>query len=224
MKILCIDDEPLALQLLVSMLEGEPGVETLHSFSGASDALSCAKTTSFDIAFVDIMLGGANGLDFSQSLRAMQPQCKIIYCTGYPQYAIESINRGIVDGYLLKPVEESRIVELLNRYRGQKALTVSSSGKQLSISDRLGQSVLFERRKTMQLFELLLARNGQGMSVDELCDSIWEHKADMIYKNRQYLYALTHDLSSTLKNHEASEVLIKTADGYALDMSQIKME
>ena len=224
MNLLCIDDEPLALRLMTSMLEGKSEVDRVQSFDNAADALSCAETEAFDVAFVDIMLGTSNGLDFAGSLRALQPNCKIIYCTGYPQYAIESINRGIVDGYLLKPVEESRIVELLNRYRGQKALTVSSSGKQLSISDRLGQSVLFERRKTMQLFELLLARNGQGMSVDELCDSIWEHKADMIYKNRQYLYALTHDLSSTLKNHEASEVLIKTADGYALDMSQIKME
>ena len=105
MNILCIDDEPLALRLLVSMLKEKPGVETINSFDNTEDAISFAKTNEIDIAFVDIMLGNSNGLDFAQSLRTIQPGCKIIYCTGYPQYAIESINRGIVDGYLIKPVE-----------------------------------------------------------------------------------------------------------------------
>ena len=115
MNILCIDDEPLALRLLVSMLKDKPGVDTLHSFDNTAGALACAKSESIDIAFVDIMLGSANGLDFAQSLRSLQPGCKIIYCTGYPQYAIESINRGIVDGYLLKPIEENQIQEILIR-------------------------------------------------------------------------------------------------------------
>ena len=222
MKILCIDDEPLALRLIVNMLEGKPDVGTLRSFSSASDALSCAKTTPFDIAFVDIMLGGANGLDFSQSLRAMQPQCKIIYCTGYPQYAIESINRGIVDGYLLKPVEDRQLQAILDRYRVRKPLSVSVSGVQLGIFDRHGQPVVFVRRKTMQLFSLLLERDGQEMTTDELCELLWEHKADLIYKNRQYLYSLTNDLSNALKEHNALEVFIRTAEGYALDVSQIE--
>ena len=222
MKILCIDDEPLALRLIVNMLEGKPDVGTLRSFSSASDALSCAKTTPFDIAFVDIMLGGANGLDFSQSLRAMQPQCKTIYCTGYPQYAIESINRGIVDGYLLKPVEDRQLQAILDRYRVRKPLSVSVSGMQLGIFDRHGQPVVFVRRKTMQLFSLLLERDGQEMTTDELCELLWEHKADLIYKNRQYLYSLTNDLSNALKEHNALEVFIRTAEGYALDVSQIE--
>ena len=113
MNILCIDDEPLALRLLVSILKDKPDVETLHSFDNISDALAFAKTTDIDIAFVDIMLGNENGLDFAENLRAIQPNCKIIYCTGYSQYAIESINRGIVDGYLLKPIEEKQIEEIL---------------------------------------------------------------------------------------------------------------
>ncbi len=224
MNILCIDDEPLALRLMVSMLEGKPDVGTLRSFSVASDALSCAKTTTFDIAFVDIMLGGASGLDLAQSLRAIQPRCKIIYCTGYPQYAIESINRGIVDGYLLKPVEDRQLQEILGRYRARRPLKVSGGGMQLCVFDRYGQPVVFARGKTMQLFSLLLERDGQGMTTDELCELLWEHKADMIYKNRQYLYSLTNDLSNTLKEHDALEVFIRTAEGYALDVSQIEKE
>ena len=222
MKILCIDDEPLALRLMVSMLEDKPDVGTVCSFSVAADALSCAETTPFDIAFVDIMLGGANGLNLAQSLRAMQPHCKIIYCTGYPQYAIESINRGIVDGYLLKPVEDRQLQAILDRYRARKPLTVSLSGMQLAVFDRHGQPVVFVRRKTKQLFSLLLERNGQEMTTDELCELLWEHKADQIYKNRQYLYSLTNDLSNALKEHNASEVFIRTAEGYALDVSHIE--
>lgn len=223
MNILCIDDEPLALRLLVSMLKDKPGVDTLHSFDNTADALACAKSESIDIAFVDIMLGSANGLDFAQSLRSLQPGCKIIYCTGYPQYAIESINRGIVDGYLLKPIEENQIQEILIRGGQKKPLTVSGRGKQLNIVDRQGQQLTFTRRKTVQLFSLLLERKGQDATVDELCEQLWEHKASMIYKNRQYLYSLVSDMSATLKDHDAQEVFIKTTNGYALDMSKIEI-
>ena len=113
MNILCIDDEPLALRLLVNMLKDKPNVEKIHSYDNTADAIICAKTEKIDIAFVDIMLGNENGLDFAENLRSLQPNCKIIYCTGYSQYAIESINRGIVDGYLLKPIEEKQIEEIL---------------------------------------------------------------------------------------------------------------
>ena len=45
----------------------------------------------------------------------------------------------------------------------------------------------------------------------------------MIYKNRQYLYSLVSDLSAALKEHDAPEALIRTANGYALDMAQIEI-
>lgn len=224
MKVLCIDDEPLALRLLVSILKDQPGIEVLHSFSSADEALASAKTTAYDIAFVDIMLGDSNGLDLAQDIRSIQPSCKIIYCTGHPQYAIESINRGIVDGYLLKPIEEMQLQNVLDKYRVQKSLAIRVEGPQLHIFDRYGKSVVFKRKKTIQFFSFLLEREGKNAAVDEICEYLWEHKADLIYKNRQYLYSITHDLSNTLKEHDASEVFVRTAEGYALDMSQIEME
>ena len=223
MNVLCIDDEKLALRLMVSMLQNKPEIEKIHSFDNTADALACAKNEDIDFAFVDIMLGSANGLDFAQRLRAMQPNCKIIYCTGYPQYAIESINRDIVDGYLLKPVEEKQIQEILDRTCVPKLLTITGSGMQISIIDRHGQPVIFARRKTLQLFSAFLEFGGVEATVDELCEHLWEHKADLIYKNRQYLYSLVNDLSSTLKEHGAQEVFIKTPNGYALDISQIEI-
>lgn len=223
MNILCIDDEPLALRLMVSMLEDISDVETLHSFANTSDALDCAKTENIDIAFVDIMLGSANGLDFAQNLRTMQPACKIIYCTGYPQYAIESINRGIVDGYLIKPIEEKQIKEMLNNMCMQKLLTVTGSGNQIHIVDRQGQAVVFKRRKIVQLFSLLLKQRGEEATVDELCEQMWDHNKELISKNRQYLYSLVNAMSDTFKEHDAQDVLVKTSNGYALDMSQIKI-
>ncbi|MBQ0040762.1 MAG: response regulator [Clostridiales bacterium] len=223
MNILCIDDEPLALRLLVSMLQDKPNVEKLHSFDNTADALACAKTEKIDIAFVDIMLGSANGLDFAQNLRSLQPNCKIIYCTGYPQYAIESINRGIVDGYLLKPIEEKQIEEILNSICAHKLLTVTGSGNQIHIVDRQGQPVVFKRRKIVQLFSLLLEQKGEDATVDELCEQLWDHKKELISKNRQYLYSLVNAMSDTFKEHDAQGVLVKTANGYALDMSQIEI-
>lgn len=161
MKILCIDDEPLALRLLVSMLQERSDVTEICSFDNSADALAAAENTEFDIALVDIMLGNDSGLDFAESLRTMQPGCKIIYCTGYSQYAVESINRGIVDGYLLKPIEDQKLQEIIDKYRKKKVLTVKSSGMHLQVFDSHGQTVTFNRSKTMLLFSILLNRGGK---------------------------------------------------------------
>lgn len=228
MKVMCLDDELLALRLLGDILKSIPDIEITCMFGNAPDALACAETVAFDVAFVDIMLGKTSGLDFAQSLRNINPSCKIIYCTGYAQYAVDSINRGIVDGYLLKPVDDIHVQELLDRFRketsaGDKLITVKGDSENISILDKDEQPVVFSRKKTLQLFSLLLESNGKSMSTDTLCEQLWEeHKGDLIHKNRQYLYALTSDLSNTLKSHGAAEIFIKTFDGYALDISHIK--
>ena len=226
MKILCIDDEPLALRLLAGILEKEAPAAELCCFDNAEEALARAEDTVFDAVFTDILLGDANGLDLAERLRAMQPSCKIVYCTGYPQYAVESINRGIVDGYLIKPVEDTQVRELLDRFRSRgdagTLLTVRGSGTRLHIYDAKGQEVIFQRKKTMQLFSILLELEEHSANVDALCERLWEHKGELIYKNRQYLYALSNDMNSVLKKHGAAEVFFKTAGGYALDMTRIR--
>lgn len=226
MKILCIDDEPLALRLIVSMLSDiTEKTDSVISFDNADDALKCAENTAFDIVFADIMLSDANGLDFAQDLRKIQPNCKIVYLTGYPQYAVDSINRRIVDGYLLKPADALQIREILDRYRSQdkKAITVVGKDEKIHIFDKQGKEVEFARKKTMQLFLLLLENEGESKNADELCERLWKHKGDLIYKNRQYLYSLINDMNNTFKAHNIPNVLSRTANGYALSMSLIEI-
>ena len=137
---------------------------------------------------------------------------------------MEIVNRkGNTDKLVVETEEKNIKVNniIVAIYNG--ILSKAGSGTQQHIIDRQGQPIVFTRRKTAQLFSLLLELGGQDATADELCEHLWEHKAGLIYKNRQYLYSLVSDLSIALKEHDASEALIKTANGYALDMAQIEI-
>jgi DNA-binding LytR/AlgR family response regulator len=108
------EDEALPRADLIKMLadlwpelkvvaECENGLEAL-------DALAAQKPT---VAFLDIRMPGANGLEVA---RAASSQCHVVFVTAYDQYAIEAFNAGAVD-YLLKPVQRERLAQSVARLK-----------------------------------------------------------------------------------------------------------
>ena len=102
---LAVDDEKYALIALCDAIreaDGE-GLLELHSFSTCSDTLAFAAENRVDIAFLDINMRGMGGLELSKRLREKAPDCRIIFCTAHPDYALDAFAVH-ADGYLLKPI------------------------------------------------------------------------------------------------------------------------
>lgn len=101
-NILLVDDEINIRKTLSVCLETE-GYK-VFAVSNFQDALAEASRRSFDLAFVDLRLGTANGLDLIPALLAQTPWLKIIVITAYASIdtAIEAIRRGATD-YIPKP-------------------------------------------------------------------------------------------------------------------------
>lgn len=227
MNALIIDDEPIILAAMKRTVLSLPETESAVGFEYPEDALAWAQNNSFDFVFADIMMDGMKGTDLAQKLREINPDCRIVYCTGYSEYAVEAINRGIADGYLIKPVGADDVratVERLNARRKNILLTAKRRAGILFLYDKNGTLLIFKRKKTERLFDILLEQKGKSLSTDELCEMMWEHTAEFIYKNRQYLYSLTAELKSVLTEHGAADVFIKNGDGYCLDVSRVKLE
>ena len=56
-----------------------------------------------DVAFLDINMRGIGGLGLAEKLLELQPRCKIVFCTGYQEYAVSAFQLH-VSGYLMKPI------------------------------------------------------------------------------------------------------------------------
>lgn len=227
MKALIIDDEPILLAAMKRIVTSAPEIESAEGFEYPGDALRWAQSHKFDIVFADIMMDEMKGTDLAQKLREIAPNCKIVFCTGYAQYAVEVINRGIGDGYLIKPVSSDDIRETIRRFTSQQSnvlLTCKNKPGGPVLYDKYGDLLVFRHKKTMQLFSILLERGGERITTDELCERMWEHHSDMILKNRQYLYSLSAELKTVLAEHGAAELFNKNGDGYSLDITAISIE
>ena len=98
-KVLAIDDEPLALQQLVSYIQKVPFLELTGQCQSALEAKDVLNSQTVDAVFCDINMPDLNGMDFVKSLAAPP---LVVFTTAYSEYAVEGFKVNAVD-YLLKP-------------------------------------------------------------------------------------------------------------------------
>ena len=113
MKLSCviIDDEPLAVRLLVSYAEKTPFLNLVATYSNAIDALSALTNNPVDILFLDIQMPELSGMELS---RMLPKSTRVVFTTAFSQYAVESY---LVDAanYLLKPIDYTHFLQAANK-------------------------------------------------------------------------------------------------------------
>ena len=114
MRILIIDDEENIRRATVVVLEAI-GHETV-SVENAAAALKQVENGAFDVAFLDLKLGGESGLDLLPELLKINPQLDVIVFTAYAsiETAVEAMRRGAVD-YISKPFTPEQVRQALGR-------------------------------------------------------------------------------------------------------------
>ena len=131
MKVLVVDDEIYMLEALQEAVSASPDIDSVTAFSSCSAALAYAQEYPVDIAFLDINMRGIGGLALAEKLMAMQPRCKIIFCTGYDEYAVAAF-RLHVSGYLMKPITAEDVQREIDHIKGikttEKLLTIKCFG------------------------------------------------------------------------------------------------
>ena len=100
---IAVDDEVLMLGALVSAVSASPDITEVNQFSDCEAALEFAGKNAVDIAFLDINMRGMGGLALAEKIREACPDCKIVFCTGYEEYAIPAFKLH-ASGYLMKPI------------------------------------------------------------------------------------------------------------------------
>lgn len=218
---LAVDDEKAMLNALVKAISASTDIEEVVGFNVCSKALEWAKDNTFDIVFLDISMRGMDGLSLAERLLELQPDCKVIFCTGYAEYAVNAFEIH-VSGYLMKPITAEAVQKEIDHIKGKKAkeklLTVKCFGNFEVYANR--GTLIFKRPKTKELLAYLVDRNGSGVTTKEICAVLWEDGGDD-KKNRNYLYQLVNDLRMALKEINAESVLVKNSTTYAVDTERI---
>ncbi|WP_367388726.1 LytR/AlgR family response regulator transcription factor [Lewinella sp. LCG006] len=130
-RILLVDDEYLALNLLEGYVQQVPGAKLVAKCKSALEAMEVLQQEEVDILFLDIQMPSLSGLDFLKSL-AKPPAT--IFTTAYRDYAVDAFALNAID-YLVKPFSFSRFLQALNKaiqYQ-QKEHTAAEGAEYLSI-------------------------------------------------------------------------------------------
>ena len=112
-RVLAIDDEPLALQQIVAYINKVPFLELAAQCQSALEARKFLENDTVDAIFCDINMPDLNGMDFVKSL-AVPPL--VVFTTAYSEYAVEGFRVNAVD-YLLKPFGLQDFQRAANRIR-----------------------------------------------------------------------------------------------------------
>jgi two-component system LytT family response regulator len=108
---LIIDDEKLARDLLHEYLEAFPQIEVIGECAKGTEAVEKINKLKPDLIFLDVQMPGMNGFDV---LDEIDHEPHVIFTTAYDQYAIRAFEKNAVD-YLLKPLDEERFTQAVNR-------------------------------------------------------------------------------------------------------------
>lgn len=115
LRILIVDDEPLARDRLRGMLRAEPDLEVVAESADAAQALAAIDAHAPDLIFLDMQLPGSDGLEVLARL-PVERRPAVVFATAHEEYAVKAFAVSAVD-YLLKPFDLERLRLALRRAR-----------------------------------------------------------------------------------------------------------
>jgi two-component system LytT family response regulator len=126
-----VDDEKLAVDRLVRLLEATGRVIIAGTSTDPEDALQRLQRADVDVLFLDIQMPGQTGFELLEQLERDLP---VIFTTAYDQYALEAFAVNSID-YLLKPIDPDRLaraLDKLNRLSAQPRPDVRALARELA--------------------------------------------------------------------------------------------
>ncbi len=142
-RVLVVDDEPLARRNVTILLRGDPSIGSIEECGSGVEAIDAIRRSKPDLVFLDVQMPECDGFDVLEQLGADLPRA-LIFVTAHDEYALRAFEAGALD-YLLKPFDDARFGRALQRARERlahapvqpqpvKRLVVRSPGKLLFVN------------------------------------------------------------------------------------------
>ena len=211
---IAVDDNEINLEVLTLQLQSIPKISEVHSFRSPESAIEWMKTNRADAAFLDIIMEGLNGISLAEEIEVLQPDCRIVFCSGSEDYAMDAF-RVHASGYLTKPIMKAQLeAEIARLFPASPA--PAASGKKLRVQcfgnfaafGPDGTPLSFRYKRTRELLAYLIHRRGATCSTGELASVLFEDR-DNDEGLQSQIRNLLADLTRVLKGIGAEDVLYK---------------
>jgi len=141
MRVLVVDDEPLARSNLKALLQEDPAVSWIGECGGGGEALDEVKRAKVDLMFLDVKMPEVDGFKVLDTLGSEAPVT--VFVTAFDEHAIRAFDAGALD-YLLKPFDNARFERAMQRAKERLSLRAQSSTPPLAVK-ALGRTHYLEQ-------------------------------------------------------------------------------
>ena len=208
MRAICVDDEKLIMEDIVSLCLTLPQIDDAKGFTRAKDAMDYLEDNLIDLAILDIDMPGMNGIELAAAIKEKWPETAILFLTGYSEYALDAF-KVRASGYLLKPVTRDMLAEDVadalkgKRIRPAAHIMIRTFGNfDVFVDDQL---VTFKMARSKELLAYLVDKQGGSVTRREAFAILWE---DRLYDRgmQKQMDVVIRRLRSTLDEYGIGEI------------------
>jgi two-component SAPR family response regulator len=226
-RVLLVDDEEDALDLLEILLDQIGDVEVVGKFMNPVRAIEALRTRPADAVFLDNQMPGMTGMEAARQIRAILPHIPIVFTTAYAEYAVEAFEVRSTD-YLLKPIAMNRLQDAVARLR--QAVSAAGIGQAANVRPWIrcmggfsialphadNRLLAWKTNKEKEVCAFLIHREGTPADTALIIESIWPGYD--LEKAKMYFYTCLSYLRKTLQKHAVPMRVEKNADGFVIRM------
>lgn len=226
MRIICVDDEPLAVEDVLSVCRDLSSDVLVNGFTDVNEALEWIRSNPVDAALLDIDMPQMNGITLAAQIKKIKPDMIILFLTAYKEFAFDAFQVH-PNGYLLKPL----LPEIL-----QKELDYAASvhpqtavphieARTFGNFDLLvdGELVTFKRARSKELLAYLIDRRGISASRKEMAAVLFEDES-YDHNHQKYLDVIIRSLRDTLKEYGIEEIFYMERRGLRIIPEKISCD
>ncbi|MFP7492530.1 response regulator [Terribacillus saccharophilus] len=206
MKVMLVDDEPLALQFLESQLHSIGDFNIVGAYQTSRGLIEEIAEKKPELLFLDIKIGSVNGVGLAAEIQEEHPDLPIVFVTGYQEYAVQAFELNALD-YLVKPIQKDRLRKTIQRL--DLDVQENDPGAQIRIicmnalqfnQNGVPLTVQWRTTKAKEVFCYLLHHAGKPVRKDVLLDRFWEETAPEKAKTQLYstIYVIRKTLAASL--------------------------
>jgi len=226
LRVLIDDDEPLAREMLRSLLQEERDIEVVGECGNAIEGISAVHKLRPDVLFLDIQMPRISGLEMVGMLDpGNRPY--VVFLTAFDEYAVQAFEEHAFD-YLLKPIETQRLTKTLNRLRQDRGIQdvslLAENQQPLKFIPCTGHSRIW----LLQMEEVaFVSSRMSGVYVTshegkegftELTLRTLESRTPLVRCHRQYLVNMAFLKEIRLEDNGQAELLLR--DGLTVPVSR----
>ncbi len=217
LKTLIVDDESLARRGLAHRLKNIADVEIVGEAQNGREALRLIREKAPDLVFLDIQMPGISGFEVVQQLD-IETMPVILFLTAYDEYAVQAFEANALD-YILKPIDEERLHQVLDKVRGSLSQKRAVKHKRLLlelVSQISGESISSFAELEEKNMADLVPKEPSRLAIRDGGRTTWVNQDDIEWIDAAGDYMCVQALGTTYIMRKTMKELEKELDGSIL--------